>query len=419
MPRLLLLFFFLLIHQVLAQDIVRDIFIQGNEKTSDQVIRRELLFENGQVVSDSLLEYSRKRIENLLLFNRVEFIKMPAENYFDLLILVSEQMYLFPYPTITREDRDWQKLTYGFGLAHTNFRGHNEKVFISMFFGYRPGYQVQYFNPWVHQKLHFTTGLYARKYVTENHSFRFEENHQGYEIQLGKYWTRHLYSSIAPIFEQVRVEPENRHFLQTGKSSENLISIKLISFYDTRDLVAYPASGWYVLTAFWHNGMAEKQIDFREWHFDARKYFRIGSTTLGLRYYNLFTAGQLPVYRRVYLGYSERIRGHFYDVLEGEQAVSGGLEWRFPLLPVRYINLNSTLLPPEISRNLKFGLNWALFAESGTVWGNKKNSSAANFISGFGAGLHVRVPYIEVIRFDLAFDEKWRNQFIIETQLSL
>jgi len=419
MRHLAYLIVFFIIQTAPGQDIVREIFIQGNEKTSDQVIRRELLFGNGQTVSDSLLEYSRKRVENLLLFNRVEFIKMPGENYFDLLILVSEQMYLFPYPTITREDRDWNKLTYGFGLAHTNFRGQNEKVFVSMYFGYRPGFQFQYFNPWIHRKLHFTTGLYARNYSTQNRTYLFEEKHQGYEIQIGKYWTRHLFSSVAPVFEQVNVAKENSGFLQSGKSSENLFSIKLISFYDTRDLVAYPSTGWYVITAFWQNGISSKQIDFREWHFDVRKYFRVGPTSLGVRYYNLLTAGQLPVYRRVYFGYGERIRGHFYDTDEGTQAMSAGLEWRFPLLPVRYLNLNTTLLPPEISKNLKFGLNWALFAESGTVWSHKSGFSTGNFISGFGAGLHFRVPYLEVVRLDLAFDEKWHNQYIFETQLSL
>jgi len=60
---------------VLTEEEVRigKISVQGNIKTKQDVIIRELEFTSGDLVSQEMLEAARKRIENLNLFNRVIF----------------------------------------------------------------------------------------------------------------------------------------------------------------------------------------------------------------------------------------------------------------------------------------------------------------------------------------------------------
>lgn len=59
--------------QTFPQKPISQIIIVGNDQTDADVIERELLFSEGEVVSDSVLDESKKRILNLWLFNRVEF----------------------------------------------------------------------------------------------------------------------------------------------------------------------------------------------------------------------------------------------------------------------------------------------------------------------------------------------------------
>ena len=55
-----------------------------------------------------------------------------------------------------------------------------------------------------------------------------------------------------------------------------------------------------------------------------------------------------------------------------------------------------------------------IFADAGIIWSEPYEYAMANVKSGFGFGLHIRLPYIEVFRMDYAFDPNWRGQLIIE-----
>ena len=77
----------------------------------------------------------------------------------------------------------------------------------------------------------------------------------------------------------------------------------------------------------------------------------------------------------------------------------------------------TVLLPESSTRNMKFGINGGIFGESGIVWSKKDEFKQENFISGFGFGVHFLLPYIEVLRIDMAFDEKLKHEFIIEIEM--
>ncbi len=393
---------------------VADIVVMGNDHTRKQVIVRELLFNEGDAINDSLLNASKKRIENLWLFNRVELIPVPNGTDITLLISVTERLYLFPFPTLVVEDRDWSKLTYGFGIAHENFRGRNEKVFASALFGSRPGYTLSYLNPWIHDKLHFTAGFYLQKYTFGNHSYDFDENHLYMSFNFGKYWTRNAFSKLSFIRDEISVDEPFAHRMNTGNSSETNYGLGLLNLYDGRDLYAYPGTGWYTQLNIKKYGFFEEAIDYWKTTLDVRRYYTWQPFILAGRVYSIYTGGDLPVYDRVYLGFTDRIRGHFYEIREGKHSLLFNGAIRFKILPVRYVTLPQDIFPSYLTRNLKFGLNGGLFWDSGIIWNEKRQLAIDNFLSGFGVGLHFRLPYIEVLRLDLAFDEHMKAQFIVE-----
>ena len=397
--------------------IIKDIVIVGNKHTEPEVIRRELLFKTGQPFNDVLIKKSKRRLENLWLFNRVEFIPFATSNRGDsvsVIVAVTERWYFFPFPVFEVQDRDWHKLTYGFGFAHTNFRGWNEKLVASLQFGNRPGIKFSYLNPWLAGNLHLFTGLYFRTYRLNNYSYDFPEKHVYSVVHFGKYWTRDFFTELSFTRDQISVDGKDAHYMATQSKRDVNYGLTLSSLMDYRDLYAYPSKGWYLNVQISKMGLFEPKLDYWRYYFDFRKYFNVKPFILAGRIFTIQTQGKLPVYDRVYIGYSERIRGHFNEVFAGNQAVILGAAVRMPLIPVRYFTFKSLLLPDVFTTNVKFGVNVGAFVESGQVTQTRRQFALRKMVTGYGVGLHFLLPYVEVLRLDLAFDEKWHHQFIVE-----
>ena len=94
-------------------------------------------------------------------------------------------------------------------------------------------------------------------------------------------------------------------------------------------------------------------------------------------------------------------------------------EIRFPLLPIQYLDLNSSyLMVGQYSRDLPFGVSAAVFYDVGMI-GYRKNRDSLDILSGFGVGLHFHLPYVELLRIEYAFDWEVNGQIIIDTKVAL
>ena len=135
----------------------------------------------------------------------------------------------------------------------------------------------------------------------------------------------------------------------------------------------------------------------------------------------------MPVYDRVFLGFNERIRGYYNLILPDPAHYTDypsynisltSVEFRFPILPVRYFSIENGPLIPSLFRNLKFGISAGLFVDNGFVWRNAGDVRLNDFYTGYGAGLHVHLPYINVFRIEYALNKFGRGQFIFNTGVS-
>ena len=99
-----------------------------------------------------------------------------------------------------------------------------------------------------------------------------------------------------------------------------------------------------------------------------------------------------------------------YETSEGENRALGSVAFRMPLIPLRYYHLDDV---PQL-QNLKFGMSMGIFADTGVIWFQKDRIDRSMFQSGFGFGLHFQLPYLQVLRLEMAFDEKWNRQFIVD-----
>jgi outer membrane protein assembly factor BamA len=395
---------------------ISNIILIGNKITDDNVIMRELTIGIGDIAREEDLILTRQRLENLFLFNRVEINTYPQDNNRVLLVIeVTERLYFYPVPILTINERDWSKWSYGLGLVNANFRGQNEQVWGGAWFGYRPGFGITYSDQWAGDSLHLNTAFSLSKTIYNHRTITdLEERHIFGWVSVGKWWNYHFNTSLVLHYDRIQVAEEFRRLMQSGNTTEHTFGVELIIRYDTRDVYFYPANGWFSKLNIFQFGLLESYNHYTNLVFDLRRYQSIGPLIFAARFMQNSLFGAIPVYRLNYLGYSERVRGHFYTAIEGKHLQIGSLETRFNIIPVQYFSTNFPMIPEQYQRNLKIGLSGALFIDTGIVWNEPDQYRSDNFLTGFGFGLHFHLPYVEIFRIDYGLNSRWHGQVIFE-----
>ncbi len=405
------------------QDIrVDSVIILGNNKTKSFVILREMTLKPGSVITDEAMDYDKKRIYSLQLFNSVEIFKVETSPHrFNLLVVVSERWFLYPIPIFGIKDRDWKKIYYGAGIVDINFRGRNEKIFAMGTLGYEPSLQLSYRNPqidyWEDVFVNTSFGYYEnenKSLSAQNDAPNFFQYHTSASLSIGKRFQNSHTAWMHFGYEVVKLSDyqPGRLLNAWGKDAFPILSTGYN--YDTRDLNDYTLFGSYINFSVTKFGLFEKNIDYWKYSFDYRRFIPlIPDVVLAFRSFGTFSSGgEIPSYKHVYFGYSERIRGHYKNIYEGENILGSSAELRIVLLKPKYFNLDFIPIP-EFSV-WKFGIAAALFGDAGNVWYRKQPLAIANFKKGYGAGLHFILPYHFVFRAEYAINELRKGEFIFD-----
>jgi len=406
--------------------VVGEVLISGNEETKSFVILREMSLRPGEKITPEKLDYDRERIYSLRLFNRVQVRAVAAgAGTANVIVEVNERWYIFPFPVLGRRDRDWSKVFYGAGVVHNNFRGRNEKLFASLVLGYDPAVSLFYRNSFLDEegawfmdaKISYSR-VRNRSPEVEALFGEYEERHFTVQSNVGTRLGRHhsVWASAGYRFVHV----PNRSTLTTvaGDGKDNFPIAGLGYLYDTRDLIEYPSMGTMIGISVMKSGLPGKEPDFFRVATDVRHFLPLpGGLVLAGRLFTDQGGGKrIPVYGRVYFGYSERIRGHFTAVAEGENLAGAAVEIHFPVLAPRYLSVD----PLPNGFNLwRFGIGAALFADEGTTWFRDGKFSVANMAKGYGVGIHFLLPYSAVLRLEYGWNEFRRGEFILDLGAAL
>ncbi len=401
---------------------VDTVVIVGNKHTKDFVILREMTLKPGIAITQQRLEYDQNRIYSLRLFNEVRIRVMPTNPGFATLIIeVSERWYIFPFPILGIRDRDWSKVYYGLGILHSNFRGRNEKLYTTLVLGFDPSVNLSYRTPFITESGTSSLDLRFAYNKVQNRSLLaevgttsdFDEQHFSFFTTFGRrlgiehtFWLTGGYEfvSVPDTLPGRTISPGNR-------DSYAIVGIGYA--YDTRDLDEYPGMGSYASATVTKFGLNRSSLNIVRYAADLRHYQPIIPRVVFANrvFTNLVAAGPTPSYNRVYFGYGERIRGHFKEVMEGEDIIGVTSELHVVLLPIRYFTVK--FLPAEFSV-WQFGLVAALFADAGEAWFRGSPVALNDFARGYGFGLHILLPYSAVLRTEVAWNEVRRSEFIID-----
>ncbi|MBS4028552.1 MAG: hypothetical protein KGZ58_07935 [Ignavibacteriales bacterium] len=405
---------------------IRNITISGNEKTEEYVIRRELTFTNGDTLKAGLLAYNKNRIYSLGLFNKVELLPQPIENdSVDLEISVVERWYIFPFPLFGIYEGDWDKIFYGGGIIHSNFRGRNEKLVGSFTLGYNPSFNLYYFNPLLKEQPDifwesqiFIKRVHSKNILSLSRGNEYDEKHYTLSSNIGRRFDLFRRVSIGGEYNSVTVTPYKPGRTYSTNGKDNYFTVKANYSYDTRDLANYTLYGVWFRSSIAKVGLTATGVNFTRGAMDYRRFIPMKldsnySVTLAMRLFSTFSDGNnLPQYEHVFFGYSERLRGYFNTIFEGDNLAGASMEFRFPLLQPKIYHLS--FVPVTQFSLARFGLYFALFGNIGAVQYQPLKLNEFVFAKGYGAGLHFILPYDFVLRTEFALNELRKSELIVD-----
>lgn len=281
-------------YAVAQQDFVYidGIHIQGNRKTKDNIILRELQFKQGDSVQvndlPNLIQVSEQMVMNTSLFNkatiRTDTTPLQA-NHLHVYVTVDEAWYLYPVPFFELADRNFnvwwveqkrslQRVNFGTDFTHTNFTGKADRFKLGAKYGYTQSYFVSYSMPYINRKQ--TLGLsteisFSRNrevnYATNGNKQLFFRNEN--EFQYTRFRTEvglkfrpgmRTFHQFNLSYRQNTIADSiatylNPHFFQYGESLQRYFSFAYQFTFDSRDVRPYPMSGNYISARLERDGL--------------------------------------------------------------------------------------------------------------------------------------------------------------------
>lgn len=406
------------------QSFVEHINISGNTRTKDKVIRREIVLSPGDVFDTVRVDISKKRLEGLQYFERVDTYAsdtvVPGRK--DLNVVVQEKRT--------------GSLNFGLGFSSTDglvgfaelsqgnfditnwrtFTGGGEKFRARVQLGtLRKDASIELTEPYfLDQRLSLGGRLFFDS--SNYYSDVYDQRNYGFDIFLRKPITNFLSARLDYTIQRIDIynlssdiTDELQQLIRQGGESnvESRLTIGLT--YDTRDSAFLTRKGTRVdFSTFVAGGFMGGSVQVYGFDLEGSQYFHLPYDTIFLVNGEIAVASTwgsqniVPIYDRLYLGGANNLRGFkFRDVGPKDNngnAIGGGTLGRFTL----------EYTVPIIER-----VRAAVFYDGGFVnagsWSfspqkvqNSKGRSSAGFAQDIGVGVRLDLP-IGPIRLDYGF----------------
>lgn len=390
---------------------VNKINVQGNTRTKDVVIRREMRLFPGDRYNGEKLRRSRQRLYNLGYFEEVTFdtkdepTTLPDK--YDLDVFVKETKtgefsFGAGYSSIDRFIGFIDLTQRNFDLFDfPTFTGAGQRFRIRMEFGSeRKDYELGFVEPWfLGYPLSVGFNLYSRTRDWE----KYDEKRVGGNVfiskELGEFWR----TKLTHRYESVRITDITFDASQAIKDEEgkNFISgLTLEIIHDSRDNIYNPTTGFYNLFSIeYAGGMLDGDKDFIKYQTRQSKYFPIGEKAVfelkaraGL--VEAFDDSRdVPIYERFYAGGANTIRGYKERRIGPEGAFGDPIGGRI-----------KAIFNAEYTYSLAKNLKWAFFYDLGNIWADHDAFDWDNLKlrAGIGTGMRVKTP-LGPIRLDYGY----------------
>jgi outer membrane protein insertion porin family len=343
-----------------SQSYVEQIIIQGNNRTKDKVIRRELANAPGELYDSVKADQSKKRLENLQYFEKVDISPQ------DTTVPNRKNM------VVTVEEKRTGSITFGAGFSSVDsllgfveitqgnfdlfnfpyFTGGGEKFRIRIQYGIeRSDVEVEFKEPWfLEQRLSLGYNLFFHN--AEYLSVYYNEENYGASVSLARAFGNFWSGSIAYTIQQYDLynfssNSSSELLREAGTRSDSSITLGMA--YDTRDSVLLTRHGTHAdISTEVAGGPLLGQTNIYKFQADIQHYILLpydmiltiaGATGVVNNYDG---SDEVPLFDRFFIGGSRSVRGfsnrdigpvdNNNEPLGGDTMAYTNLELTFPIM---------------------------------------------------------------------------------------
>ena len=414
---------------------------------------RELPFRAGDILPEDQLIYqlnvATQHLNNTSLFNYVYVDYTPDTIDRDdclqciVTVRVEERWYYIPQFSLKLKDRnlsswlhekDFNRITIGWGLRIYNVFGLGHKVTASHYFGHEKGFRVGYYNIALNRErtslLAFSmSSLYNKtvNVISENDRVVYMKDPDHFLDHTLGGLIRYTYRpgirtahSIDFGYQRTQLRDTvlktNKDYWGTNRLTSSIFSLSYDYSYEHRNDIVYPTKGHYIGTkvkgvsanqmCFFYGELNLKAQYFEEvfprWFWSSR--LNTGTTFKNKKAY---------IYDQ-HVGYEEKnISGYDFYVIDGQHYTVLNNDIRFLLMPKKIFTIGSSEKPSKF-RKIHLSLYAKLTYDIGYVhnkYRHESNTLANTFLWGSGLGLDLVTYYDIVLNCSYAVNKMGEGRF--------
>lgn len=434
--------------------LLSSIDIQGNSRTKDWVILREITLTQGEVYSESILHIqlarSRDNIYNLGLFSDVRISPQYSDQEVSLLIILHERSPIQGTPVLDFRERNsfdvfnairerrFTRLVYGGELRLRNLAGRNETIKLTAQGGFFQKAEIEFFQPNFSKKrnLDLRIGLRMRRQHeiilgTEGGKVQWYggdslfiqrsiEAYGQFSRRLSLYGHLRLGLNIKRVrfhnhIYQASIGGETRRYLSNDEGEEIYPSLLLTYVFDKRNIKAFPLSGFkfqafsrlsggpkWATSQFMKTGITwAHHIPLNQrWNisYGIHEVFTLGDSV------PYFDQSFIGIYQQEFSGLSHELRGYDPYAIAGTWIQMGKVELKLALIPYQIIRLPWRPFGKIIDSAI--GVYLTGFCDVGYVQDHNFSNQDPFFkdrvLLGYGPGLNIIGFYDMLVRIEYA-----------------
>ena len=419
------------------------IVVEGNVRTKEAVIERELGFTAGQslVYSDSMLGVWRMRLESTKLFNWVEITRSSSDT---LSIRVVERWYIWVKPEggfLDRNFSEWWKnrdinrLSIGATVYVNNLLGQQEGFFIRQVKGFmaagglgfqRPFPKYKDCNAWkfsldnMRSRRAWINSVDNKVVIKEHWDLRQQEQLVGiaeYKRRFEYKWQGVVRYKFLRDYAAQDIEALNPNYFIAPNvvTNENddwkqyTQSLYTGFVRDTRNQTNYPTRGSECKAGVLGGLQRSNNVvrPYGEFESEYRGFYPLGShTSLAVLAQVRYRAGTLGYVLQRQMGYGmEYVRGFEAFVFDGAGLMLGKAAWRYQLLRDQR-SMKLRFLPSAYEK-VPIQCWFNIFADVGRTlspYQIDQNPMSNQMLMSLGAGLDLLCYYDALARFDCSYN---------------
>jgi outer membrane protein assembly factor BamA len=429
--------------------VVQEIVLEGNKKTKDYIITRELDFAVGDTLYlhqlDKRLEFNRRKIMNTSLFHYASLTsEVDTSPKATIRIKLEEQWYILGYPDIQIADRNYNewwsrgrrldRLIFGAHIIHSNFRGRAEKLLMNLEVGFAQKIELFYRIPYIDKAqktgigfgVSFSTNknvafstlrdtlafiksddvLRRRFYAVASlkKRYHFYDNHT-VELRYNNNW----------IADTIRIRNEN-YFLK-NKNTQHYFQLSYYFNYDFRDNVVYPLRGYRYELYINKLGILPSddlnQLDivadyYRFWPINKRFFLSFNAEG------KISFPQKQPFFNTRGLGYGvDLVRGYELFAIDGQKYIYGKNNLRYLLFDKKFHfkfirSKQFNRVPVQLYPNIFFDAGYVANQYAAV----NQSRFANTLLYGYGIGIDLVSYYNMVVKLHYAINRQNNSGFI-------